>query len=207
MNGDQESTVSLRIAGPSETIQVTATGTLLETAQSGADVSTVTTDVLENQQPIALSDSLRSLPGAVLSASGQRGALTAMFVRGGESRYNKVIVDGVPVNEVGGQYNFGTTSLVGADRIEFMRGAQSTLYGSDAMTSVVQVFSAEGTTRIPEFRFGAEGGTFSTARGYASIAGAIKPVRLQPLWRAIQHRRARPEWRFSIGFAGRKRWR
>ena len=42
------------------------------------------------------------------------------------------------------------------------------------MTSVVQVFSAEGTTRIPEFRFGAEGGTFSTARGYASIAGAIK---------------------------------
>src|SRR6185312_5677180 len=173
-NGDQESTVSLRIAGPSETIQVTAAGTLLETAQSGADVSTVTTDVLENQQPIALSDSLRPLPGAVLSASGQRGALTAMFVRGGESRYNKVIVDGVPVNEVGGQYNFGTTSLVGADRIEFMRGAQSTLYGSDAMTSVVQVFSAEGTTRIPEFRFGAEGGTFSTARGYASIAGAIK---------------------------------
>ena len=67
MNGDQESTVSLRIAGPSETIQVTASGTLLETAQSGADVSTVTTDVLENQQPIALSDSLRPLPGAVLS--------------------------------------------------------------------------------------------------------------------------------------------
>jgi len=173
VNGDFESTIQLHIAGPSETVQVTAAGTPIETAQSGADVSTVTTDVLENQQPIALGDTLRSLPGAVLNASGQRGALTALFVRGGESRYNKVIVDGVPVNEVGGQYDFGTASLVGADRVEFMRGAQSTLYGSDAMTSVVQVFSAEGQTRVPEFRFGAEGGTFATARGFASLAGAI----------------------------------
>ncbi len=173
INGDHESTVELHIAGPSETVQVTAAGTPIETAQSGADVSTINTDVLENQQPIALSDTLRPLPGAVLNAAGQRGALTAMFVRGGESRYNKVIIDGVPVNEVGGQYDFGTTSLIGADRVEFMRGAQSTLYGSDAMTSVVQVFSAEGQTRIPELRFGAEGGTFATARGYASFAGAI----------------------------------
>jgi vitamin B12 transporter len=165
--------VQLKIAGPSQTVQVTATGTPIETAQSGADVTTVDDSVLINQQPISLSDSLRSLPGAVLNASGRRGGLTALFVRGGESRYNKVIVDGVPVNEIGGQYNFGTTSLVGADRIEFMRGAQSTLYGSDAMTSVVQVFSSEGRTRIPELRFGAEGGTFDTARGYASLAGAI----------------------------------
>ena len=174
LNGDHESTLELRIAGPSETVQVTASGTPLETAQSGADVSTISSDILVNQQPIALSDTLRSQPGAILSASGQSGALTALFVRGGESRYNKVIVDGVPVNEVGGQYDFGTSSLTGADRVEFMRGAQSTLYGSDAMTSVVQVFSAEGTSRVPELRFGAEGGTFSTARGYASLAGAIK---------------------------------
>ncbi len=174
VEGDQVSKIELHIAGPSETVQVTASGTLLETAQAGADVSTVANDVLENQQPVTLSDTLRSQPGAVLNASGQRGGLTALFVRGGESRYNKVIVDGVPVNEVGGQYDFGTTSLVGADRVEFMRGAQSTLYGSDAMTSVVQVFSAEGTTRVPELRFGAEGGTFATARGYASLAGAFK---------------------------------
>ncbi|HWR15070.1 MAG TPA: TonB-dependent receptor [Terriglobales bacterium] len=163
----------LQIAGPSQTVQVTATGVPIETAVSGADVSTLTPLELENQQPIALSDSLRVLPGAVLNASGRRGGLTALFVRGGESRFNKVIVDGVPVNEVGGQFNFGTTSLIGADRVEFMRGAQSTLYGSDAMTSVVQVFSAQGTTRTPELRFGAEGGTFDSARGYASLAGAI----------------------------------
>ena len=172
VSGESSTSIQLHIAAPEESVQVTAAGTPMETVASGASVSTVDSTILTNQQPIALSDTLRVLPGAVLADSGQRGGITALFVRGGESRYNKVIVDGVPVNEIGGQYDFGVTSLVGADRLEFMRGAQSTLYGSDAMTSVVQMFSGEGTTHTPELRFGAEGGTFSTARGYASLAGA-----------------------------------
>jgi outer membrane cobalamin receptor len=56
--------------------------------------------------------------------------------------------------------------------VEFVRGAQSTLYGSDAMTSVVQVWTRTGSTHIPELRFGADGGNFGTANGYASLAGA-----------------------------------
>jgi outer membrane cobalamin receptor len=172
VSGETNKSIRLHIATPQQTIQVTAAGSPMETVNSGANVSTVDTPVLENQQPIAVADTLRLLPGAVVSTSGRRGGIAALFVRGGESRYNKVIVDGVPVNEVGGQYDFGTPSLIGADRIEFMRGAQSTLYGSDAMTSVVQTFSAQGTTRTPEIRFGADGGTFSTAHGYASLAGA-----------------------------------
>jgi outer membrane receptor protein involved in Fe transport len=59
-----------------------------------------------------------------------------------------------------------------ANRMEFVRGAQSTLYGSDAMTSVVQVWTRTGSTPVPEFRFGADGGNFGTANGYASMAGA-----------------------------------
>ena len=172
VSGETSKSVELHIAAPEESVQVTATGIPMQTVNSGANVSTVDSTILTNQQPIALSDTLRFLPGAVLADSGQLGGITALFVRGGESRYNKVIIDGVPVNEIGGQYDFGVTSLVGTDRIEFMRGAQSTLYGSDAMTSVVQMFSSEGTTHTPELRFGAEGGTFSTARGYASLAGA-----------------------------------
>jgi outer membrane cobalamin receptor len=58
------------------------------------------------------------------------------------------------------------------DRLEFVRGAESTLYGSDAMTSVVQAWTRTGSTHTPELRFGGEGGTFQTARGYASLAGA-----------------------------------
>src|SRR6202011_4595867 len=59
-----------------------------------------------------------------------------------------------------------------ADRMEFLRGAQSTLYGSDAMSSVVQVWSQTGSTPVPEFRFGADAGNYGTENGYASLTGA-----------------------------------
>jgi outer membrane cobalamin receptor len=123
-------------------------------------------------QPTSASDAIRFLPGAIVNDAGQRGGLTSLFVRGGESRYNKVIVDGVTINEPGGTFDFGTLPLDQADRIEFVRGAQSTLYGSDAMTSVVQSWTRTGSSRVPEFTFGADGGNFSTAKGYAALAGA-----------------------------------
>ena len=123
-------------------------------------------------RPVAADDALHFLPGAVVSTAGQRGGLSSLFVRGGESTYNKVIVDGVPVNDPGGTFDFGVLPLAGADRLEFVRGAQSTLYGSDAMTSVVQVFTRTGSTPVPELRFGADGGNLGTANGYASLAGA-----------------------------------
>ena len=139
---------------------------------AGADVDSLSGAQLTTIQPIAASDAVRFLPGAIVNDAGQRGGLTSLFVRGGESRYNKVIVDGVTINEPGGTFDFGTLRLDQADRMEFVRGAQSTLYGSDAMTSVVQVWTREGSTRVPELSFGADGGNFETARGYAALAGA-----------------------------------
>src|SRR5256886_16197095 len=62
--------------------------------------------------------------------------------------------------------------LTEADRLEFVRGAQSALYGSDAMTSVVQVWTRTGNTVVPELRLGADGGNLGTANGYLSLAGA-----------------------------------
>src|SRR5581483_1968927 len=140
--------------------------------ESGSSVSTLNGGDLQLMQPVSGADALRFLPGAVVDTAGQRGGLASLFVRGGDSRYNKVIVDGVPVNDPGGIFDFGVVPLIETDRIEFLRGAQSTLYGSDAMTSVVQTWSRTGTTPEPEFRFGADGGNFSTAHGYGSFSGA-----------------------------------
>jgi len=170
----QESTftVSLVVAGASEIVVVTATRTPVPEQESGSSVSTLESGELQAMQPVAAADALRFLPGAVVNTVGQRGGQSSLFVRGGDSRYNKVIVDGVPVNDPGGIFDFGTVPLGGADRMEFLRGAQSTLYGSDAMTSVVQVFTRTGSSESPEIRFGADGGNFSTAHGYASIEGA-----------------------------------
>jgi outer membrane cobalamin receptor len=165
-------TINLRLAAAAETVVVTATRTPVPTEAAGADVETLNGAQLQTMQPIASDDALRFLPGAVINTAGQRGGLASLFVRGGDSTYNKVIVDGVTVNEPGGAFDFGTLPLTEADRLEFVRGAQSTLYGSDAMTSVVQVWTRQGTTQTPELRFGADGGNLGTANGYASLAGA-----------------------------------
>ena len=167
-----EITVRLRLATAAETVVVSATRTPVAGEATGADVDTLNGAQLTTMEPIAANDAVRFLPGAVINTAGQHGGLSSLFVRGGESNYNKVIVDGVTVNEPGGTFDFGTLSMAQGDRMEFVRGAQSTLYGSDAMTSVVQVWTRAGSTRVPELRFGADGGNFGTASGHASFAGA-----------------------------------
>jgi outer membrane cobalamin receptor len=169
---ERELTVQLHLAPASETVTVSAMRIPVPAESSGADVDTLNSAQLVTMQPTEAADAIRFLPGVVINAAGQRGALTSLFVRGGESRYNKVIVDGVTINEPGGTFDFGTLSLNEGGRVEFVRGAQSTLYGSDAMTSVVQVWTRTGNTPAPELRFGADGGNFSTGSGYASLAGA-----------------------------------
>ena len=165
-------TIQLHLGTASETVVVTATRTPVTAEESGASVSTLDSGQLETMNPIASDDAVRFLPGAVINTAGQRGGISSLFVRGGESTYNKVIVDGVAVDNPGDTFDFGTLPLTQADRVEFLRGTQSTLYGSDAMTSVLQVWTRTGSTPTPEFRFGADGGNFETANGYASLAGA-----------------------------------
>ena len=164
--------VQLTVAGPQQTVVVTATRTPVPVEESGAAVSLLHQQQLDSMQPIAGNDAVRFLPGAVVNTAGQRGGLASLFVRGGDSTYNKVIVDGVTINEPGGTFDFGNFPLAQVDRLEFLRGAQSTLYGSDAMTSVLEMWTRTGSTRVPELRFGADGGNFGTANGYASVAGA-----------------------------------
>ncbi|HVH88799.1 MAG TPA: TonB-dependent receptor [Terriglobales bacterium] len=166
--------IHLKIASRNETVEVTATGTPLPADETGAPVEAVDRATLLNRQPVEAADAIRFLPGAIVDVDGRRGGLGSLFVRGGDSRYNKVIVDGVPINEPGGTFDFGVLPTVGADRFEFVRGPESVLYGSDALTSVVQMFSSIGTTRTPELTLSADGGTFSTAHGSASLAGAYR---------------------------------
>jgi len=165
-------TITLHLAAATETVVVSGTRTPVPDDESGASIDTLSAALLETMRPVASNDALRFLPGAIVGTAGQRGGLGSLFVDGGESRYNKVIVDGVAINDPGGTFDFGTLPLFEADRMEFLRGAQSTLYGSDAMTSVVQVWSRTGTSPVPELRFGADAGNYGTENGYASLAGA-----------------------------------
>jgi vitamin B12 transporter len=165
-------TAELKLAVAAETVVVTATRTLAPGDESGAAVATLNGTELDTMRPVAGNDALRFLPGAVVSTAGQRGGLSSLFVRGGDSRYNKVIVDGVSITEPGGTFDFGTLPFADVDRVEFLRGTESTLYGSDAMTSVVQAWTRTGSAPLPELRFGADGGNYGTENGYVSLSGA-----------------------------------
>lgn len=166
----------LRVAGAEENVVVAATRVPVPEDVAGTPVETLTAGELQNMQPPTAAEAMRFLPGAIVNTAGQRGGVGGLFVQGGESRFNQVIVDGVPVKEPGGTFLVATQSLAGVDRLEFVRGAQSTLYGADAMTSVTLVASRAGTTRTPELRFGADGGSFGTAHGFASFSGVAGRV-------------------------------
>jgi vitamin B12 transporter len=164
--------VELKLATTPQTVVVSATATPATAEQTGTSVGVLTSEQLTAINPIAAPDTLLYIPGAIVSTAGRRGNISSLFVRGGESNYNKVLVDGVPVNDPGGYFDFGVVPMNNIDRLEVERGPESTVYGSDAMTSVVQLWTATGSTRTPLVQFGADGGNFSTAHGYASLAGA-----------------------------------
>jgi vitamin B12 transporter len=171
-NSSSATLITLQVAPAAETVVVSATRTPVPEQETGASIAVLSGDVLGTMRPTSGADTLRFLPGAVVNTAGQRGGISSLFVRGGDSTYNKVIVDGVVINEPGGTFDFGTLPMAKTERLEFVRGAQSALYGTDAMASVVQVWTRTGSTPVPELSFGADGGNFGSATGYASLAGA-----------------------------------
>ena len=138
-------------------------------------VTVLSGDDLRARGVTRVSDALREVPGAQLVQSGSYGSLTSLFLRGGESRYTKVLIDGVPVNSAGGAFDFGHLTTDNIDRIEIVRGPASVLYGADAVAGVVQIFTRRGTT-TPSASLSARGGTYGTvdvdggALGSAGIA-------------------------------------
>jgi vitamin B12 transporter len=121
-----------------------------------------------------VSDALREVPGVSVVQSGSYGALTSLFLRGGESRYTKVLIDGVPVNAPGGYFDFSHLTTDNIDRIEIVRGPASVLYGADAVTGIIQIFTRRaGSDRRASV--GARGGTYHSldVDGDVSAAGAL----------------------------------
>jgi len=162
--------LTLSVAPVAEHVVVSATRTEAPSGQVGSTVTVFDANDIERRQQPLLADLLRDAPGTTVVRVGAPGAVTSLFVRGGESNYTKVLLDGIPLNEPGGTFNLSNVTTEDLDRVEFVRGANSALYGSDAMTGVVQLFTRRGTTARPQVDVAFEGGTFSTARGSASIA-------------------------------------
>ncbi len=167
--------VQLPLAPVREEIVVTATRTEVPTSQLGANTSVLEAAEIEDRQAPSVADLLRALPAANVTRLGGLGTVSTLFVRGGESDHNKIFLDGVPLNEPGGFFDFSNWTPENLERIEVVRGPQSALFGSDAMASVVQLFTARGRseTRRPRLRLSAEGGNNDTWRVSAGLSGEL----------------------------------
>jgi vitamin B12 transporter len=118
-------------------------------------------------------EALREVPGAAVVQTGSFGGQTSLFLRGGQSDYVKVLVDGVPVNQPGGSFDFANLTTDNVERIEVVRGPASVLYGSDAMTGVVQIFTRR-TAGAGSAEASFRGGTYGTLAADARASGGTE---------------------------------
>ncbi len=152
-----------------ESIVVTATGTPTPQQQTSAATDVLGPLDLELREDLV--SSLRLMPGTVVVQSGQRGAQSSLFVRGGDSDANKILIDGVSAGDLGGRFDFGPLSTTAVERAEVYRGPNSSLYGADAGSSVVSVTTPHGTTSFPSLLFHGDWGNFNTSREELEAAG------------------------------------
>ena len=156
---------------------VTATRTEQPLADLVADVSIVDRETIESSGATGLADVLARLPGIEMGRSGGPGGNTSVFVRGAESRFAAVYVDGVRVDSQAG--SGGTTweaiPLAQIERIEVLRGPAAAVYGSDAVAGVIQIFTKKGEAGVAPY-VGVGAGTHGTYRAEAGVSAASGAV-------------------------------
>lgn len=166
---------SLALANPAATdadeVVVTATRTARTVDETLAPVTVITRDDIERRQASSVEDLLRGVPGLSIANNGGPGKSTALFLRGTESDHVLVLIDGVKV----GSATSGGASLQDipvelVERIEVVRGPRSSLYGSEAIGGVIQIFTRKGGGALrPSLALGA--GRHGTTRASAGVSG------------------------------------
>jgi vitamin B12 transporter len=161
--------------GPLETdVTVTAAANEVLPSQIGAPVTVLDAKTLEVVGKSDVLEALRLVPGTSLVQTGGRGGTTSMFIRGGNSDFNKMLIDGIPANDIGGAIDLSPFETTGVERIEVLRESNSVIAGTDALAGVISITSRRGQTRIPEAALSLDGGNLGTNRGSASLGGVLQ---------------------------------
>jgi vitamin B12 transporter len=127
-----------------ESVVVTATRNPLSIGDIPASVTVLSGADLKARGVVTVSDALREVPGVSIARTGSFGGQTSLFVRGGQSNYTKILIDGVPMNQSGGSFDLATLTTDNVERIEVVRGPSSVVWGSDAVTGVVNIITRSG---------------------------------------------------------------
>ena len=162
---------NLRAPSLSETV-VAATRTPQPLADLVADISIVDRETIESSGATGLADLLARLPGVEFSRNGGPGTTTGVFLRGAESRFTAVYIDGVRIDSQStGGAPWESIPLGLIDRIEVLRGPAGAVYGSDALGGVVQIFTKRGENGTAPY-VGIGVGSHNTTKVEAGISGA-----------------------------------
>jgi vitamin B12 transporter len=165
--------LSLDLERLSSSVIVTAEAEPILADQTTVPVSVITKEEIDARQSVALTDALQFSTGVAIGRTGPEGGSASVFLNGGNSNFTKVLVDGTPINPPGSAVDFSSLTLDNIDKVEIVRGAESAIYGTDAVSGVIQLFTHRGSTRTPEFSVFGEGGSFSSGRGGAQLSGLL----------------------------------
>lgn len=170
-------TISAQVADSSEAIrlgEIVITATRVSVAAKTVAKTVITGDQLRAMGIVQVQDAIR-LASATVLQTGSFGGLTSLFIRGGESGYTRVLIDGVPVNEPGGSFNMAHLLTGDIERIEIVRGPTSVLYGTDAVSGVIQIFTRRGT-RQTSASIDARAGNYGSYSLGANLSGSGQQV-------------------------------
>ncbi len=150
---------------------VTSTRTEIPLSQVTTSATVITDKDIQAQQAETVLQVLRTVPGLDVVQSGSRGNTTSVFIRGSESDHVLVLIDGVEANSTTlGAFNFAHLTTENVERIEVLRGAGGTLYGSQAIGGVINIITKKGQGPL-EAGLSLEGGNGSTNRQALTVRG------------------------------------
>ncbi len=163
---------------PPETIVVTASRIPVPLSAVGSSITVIEREQIEERESAFAIDLLRAVPGVAISQSGSIGSQTQLRMRGAEANQVLVLIDGIEANDPAGNAEFAFENLGtwDIDRIEVVRGAQSGLWGSDALAGVINVITQRPDEKLSVSGFG-EGGAFDTWSAGTRISGGLLGTR------------------------------
>jgi outer membrane cobalamin receptor len=167
------SDLHLKLSAQRDLVVVSAAPGGALTSQIASSVSVVSGQEIDDRAAQASLDVLRGLPGTEINQSGGRGTITSAFIRGGNSNYNLVMIDGIQLNDFGGGFDLAPLPAEGVQQIEEIRGPESALYGSNAVSGVINIETIQGDGP-PHFSFLGEAGSLYTWRVATTGAGLNK---------------------------------
>ena len=167
----RELRVTLQLEPLSQSVLVSADALAITTTAATEPATVITREEIDQRQSVHIGPLLSTLPGISVAQADSAGGTTSLFLDGGNSNFAKVLVDGVTLNQPGGAIDLSNFTLDSVEKIEVVRGAQSALAGSDAMTGVIDILTHRGSTRVPQLLLEGDGGSFATGHGMARVSG------------------------------------